>query len=436
MKKEQGDRLFWIWLSCALGEGSKWYPYLLERFISPFDIYKADEEELTALMPELSDHVRRALCNKSLERAYEIMEFCGRGGCSLLCYGDPNYPLSLRALDNPPLVLYYRGQLPDFQSKLCVAVVGTRSMSEYGKRTAYKIAYELAHAGAVIVGGMALGIDSVAAGGALEAGGQTVAVLGSGIDVTYPRQHTSFQATLEQRGVVMTEYAPGARPEGFHFPVRNRIISGLSQATLIIDAKEGSGSLITANLALSQGRAVYAVPANVGGPNSSGANNLIRDGARVALCADDVLKDFSLLYRHSIDTAKSASLGARSNFDAEALERLGVHLATVDEGPTAPKAVSRSARKTEKPAASSDGEQAKGRQGAVAPCPPDASAQALEGLGEREKRVFEHIPIDAPIGIDRLQGLGYSTGELLTSLSMLEIRGLVQMLPGGFYARA
>ena len=433
MDKQQGDRLFWIWLSQCLGEGSRWYPYLLERFITPFDIYKADEEELTELMPQMSGRLRQALCNKSLDKAYEILEFCRKGGCSLLCYGDAEYPLSLKALEDPPLVLYYRGVLPDFQNRLCVSVVGTRKMSEYGKRTAYKIAYEMAHAGAVIISGMALGIDSIAAGGALESGGQTVAVLGCGIDVAYPPQHATFKSTLEQRGAVITEYAPGARPLGFHFPMRNRIISGLSQATLVIDADERSGALITADLALSQGRAVYAVPANVGAPNSTGTNRLIRDGARVALCADDVLKDFSLLYRHSIDTAKTASLGAASNFNAEALARLGVRLSTVDEGPRPPSAPRRPTRKATGQTAAVQSEQPKQ---SVTPCPPDASAAALEGLSERERKVFEHIPMDAPVGIDRLQGLGYGTGELLTALSMLEICGLVQMLPGGLYARA
>ena len=447
MKIEQGDRLFWIWLSRRLGEGSRIYPELLERFISPYDIYKADEEELLSIMPNMSERVCRALCDKRLDEAYDIMGYCQRGGCSLLCYGDANYPLSLRSLEDPPLVLYYRGRLPDFQNELFIAMVGTRKMSEYGKRTSYKIAYELARAGAVIVSGMARGIDGVAAAAALEAGGKTVAFLGCGIDVAYPPEHTEFKRIIEQRGVVMTEYAPGARPERYHFPVRNRLISGLSQGTVIIDAREGSGSLITAERALTQGRALYAVPANVGGPNAAGANNLIRDGARVVLCADDILKDHSLLYRHIIQTDKSAALGTVSDYDESVLTRMGVYTQTVDGGEQTGKTPS-SARvaRAEKNGARN---QQRIKQAVHPlpsesatpspqhkPCPPDASIHALESLGERERRVFEHIPMDTPIGIDGLQTLGYSTGELLAALSMLEIQGLIQTLPGGLYARA
>lgn len=453
MQQKEQDILFWIWLSRRIGTGSKLYPVLLERFGSPYDIYNADEEEIAATLPELNVRVRRSLMDKNLDEAYEIAGYCRRNGYSILCFNDARYPLSYRSLTDPPLLLYYRGTLPDFQNKLCIAMVGTRKMSEYGRRIAYKIAYELAAAGVVIVSGMALGVDSVASCAALAAGGQTVAILGNGIDVAYPPEHASFKQIIEQRGLVMSEFAPGTEPRGANFPVRNRLISGLCQGTLVVEGPEGSGALITADRALSQGRDLFAVPANVGDPNASGVNRLIRDGARVVLCADDILGQYSLLYRHAARVTASASLGDRSNYNGEMLARMGVFSRTVDghERVSAAKDLSLASASNQeismvppvpkqplkkKNDSSLKREKESAVKTAVAPCAPDHSAQMLESLGERERRVFEAIPMDSPMSLDRLQSLGYHTGELLAALSLLEIRGLIQTLPGGLYCRA
>ena len=452
MQQQGKDILFWIWLSRRFGAGSKLYPVLLERFGTPYDIYNADEEEIAALMPELSLRERRALCDKNLDEAYDIAGYCKRGGYSILCYDDARYPLSYRSLSDPPLLLYYRGTLPDFQNRLCIAMVGTRKMSEYGRRIAYKIAYELAAAGVIIVSGMALGVDSVASCAALAAGGQTVAIFGNGIDVAYPPEHAGFKKILEQRALVMSEFAPGSEPKGSNFPIRNRLISGLCQGTLVVEGAEGSGALITADRALSQGRDLYAVPANIGDPNASGVNRLIRDGARVVLCADDILKQYSLLYRHTTSAASSASLGKRSDYDGEILTRMGVYSRTVGGHervsaatltPTQPSDEAKPEIKAPKPAPKSKKSEpratrpkAEAAPPKTVPCEADHSAEILQSLGERERAVFEAIPMDHPLAIDRLQSLGYSTGELLAALSLLEIRGLIQTLPGGLYCRA
>ncbi|MBR5615385.1 MAG: DNA-processing protein DprA [Clostridia bacterium] len=452
MQQQGKDILFWIWLSRRFGAGSKLYPVLLERFGTPYDIYNADEEEIAALMPELTLRERRALCDKNLDEAYDIAGYCKRGGYSILCYDDARYPLSYRSLSDPPLLLYYRGTLPDFQNRLCIAMVGTRKMSEYGRRIAYKIAYELAAAGVIIVSGMALGVDSVASCAALAAGGQTVAIFGNGIDVAYPPEHAGFKKILEQRALVMSEFAPGSEPKGSNFPIRNRLISGLCQGTLVVEGAEGSGALITADRALSQGRDLYAVPANIGDPNASGVNRLIRDGARVVLCADDILKQYSLLYRHTTSAASSASLGKRSDYDGEMLTRMGVYSRTVGGHervsaatltPTQPSDEAKPEIKASKPAPKSQKSEpratrpkAEAAPPKAVPCEADHSAEILQSLGERERAVFEAIPMDHPLAIDRLQSLGYSTGELLAALSLLEIRGLIQTLPGGLYCRA
>ncbi|MBO5898277.1 MAG: DNA-processing protein DprA [Clostridia bacterium] len=440
------DRLFWIWLSRRLGPGCRHYMALLERFHTPYEVFEASEDSLVEVCPELTARDLAALADKNLDEAYEIVGYCSRNGISLLCYDDPRYPLTYRSLVDPPLLLYYRGKLPDFQTKLHIAVVGTRKMSEYGRRTAYKIAYELAAAGTVIVSGMALGIDSVAACAALEAGGTTVAILGSGIDVPYPTEHAKFQEIIESRGVVMTEFAPGVRPLGHHFPMRNRLISGLAQGTLIVDADEGSGALITADRALAQGRALYAVPANIGDRNASGTNRLIREGAHVVLAAEDILNEYKLLYRGAIRFGQSATLGRKSDYNGEALARMGVYSRTVggnsripaqsgidtSDAPSAPTAPTRAPTPIRKAKAPVKEEQV----APTATVTADRSAELLATMGEREKRVFEAIPMDNPIAIDRLLSTGYGMGELLAALSLLEIKGLIQTLPGGLYCRA
>lgn len=445
MNEAKGDRLFWIWLSRRLGPGCKLYPALLDRFGTPYDIFNADDEEISATVPELDAKTRAILCDKNLDEAYEILGYCRRNGISLLCYDDPRYPLSYRSLKDPPLLLYCRGTMPDFQRRLHIAVVGTRRMSEYGRRTAYKIAYELAHAGAVIVSGMALGVDSVAACAAVEAGGMTVALLGNGIDISYPSEHAGFQKILEERGAVMTEYAPGVRPLRHHFPLRNRLISGLAQGTLVLDAAEGSGALITADRTLDQGRDLFAVPANIGDINAAGTNRLIREGARVALCADDILSQYTKLYRPTLRYTTSASLGRKSDYNGDALARMGVYSRTEDGYERVPaQALATETVQKEKSVKSRKKAPAKVRADKapepsapeVTPPRADHSAEKLASLSERERRVFEGIPMDHPVAIDRLQSLGYSTGELLTALSLLEIKGLIQTLPGGLYCRA
>jgi DNA processing protein len=454
MEQQSKDILFWIWLSRRFGAGSKYYPALLERFGTPYDIYNAEDEEIATLMPELPLRDRRALANKNLDEAYEIAGYCKRNNYGILCYGDAQYPLSYRSLSDPPLLLYYRGTLPDFQNRLCIAMVGTRRMSAYGCRMAYKIAYELAAAGVIVVSGMALGGDSVASCAALAAGGQTVAIFGNGIDVAYPSEHAGFKKILEQRAFVMSEYAPGTEPYPYNFPVRNRLISGLCQGVLVIEGAEGSGALITADRALTQGRDVYAIPANVDDRNASGVNRLIRDGARVALCADDILKQYSLLYRHTTGSITTASLGKRSDCNADMLDRMGVYAmaprgnaripasellgekSTSQPTPPTPPVAKRPV-KTPRSAPAPVAEQPKATAETKSePCKADHSAQILQSLGERERAVFEAIPMDHPLAIDRLQSLGYSTGELLAALSLLEIRGLIQTLPGGLYCRA
>ena len=203
--------------------------------------------------------------------------------------GDGAYPESLNEIKNPPPALYCCGNLKLLSSR-CVAVVGSRTTTVYGRRTAEAIGRCLGVAGITVVSGMALGIDASAHEGTLDAGGNTIAVLGCGPDVCYPRENKLLMADIQRRGLVVTEYPPGTEANRYHFPNRNRIISGLCEATIVVQARNRSGALITAELAAEQGREIFAVPGNIDSQYNLGNNRLIKEGVTPLICVDDILE--------------------------------------------------------------------------------------------------------------------------------------------------
>lgn len=452
------DRLFEIWFSLRCGVKNKEFQPLLEQYGTPYDLFNADEAELDKL--PCSFEFKRRLADKSLAQASHIMEYCRDHNVGLLFWQDENYPASLRPLRDPPVLLYYRGRLPDLSRNLCISVVGTRKMSEYGKRLAYKIGYELAAAGTVVVSGMALGNDSVAAAGAMAAGGSTVAVLGCGIDVTYPREHGRLYTEITARGAVITEFPPATQPEPHNFPIRNRIISGLSQGTVVVEGDLKSGALITARTAILQGRDIYAFPGNVGETNSAGSNQLISDGAAMVLRARDVLENYRLLYRDSLDFVKLQKAESRSDLKESELTRLGVCARTERPSQTASdagaqanasfptpassysretgRAASPTARSSDKPSPktpSKSSSVAAPASAAAAPAHGDASERVLRSLTDTQRRVFEALPLDHAVAIDYLSREGFTTAEIMAAMTILEIKGLTVTLPGGLYSR-
>jgi DNA processing protein len=202
---------------------------------------------------------------------------------------DAGYPPLLRELHDPPNQLYVRGETDGVLDSIAVAIVGARSCSHYGAQVARTLGRELASAGAVVVSGLARGVDAEAHRGALEAGGKTVAVLGCGIDRDYPRRHTELAARIEASGAIVSEYPPGIEPAPWRFPARNRIVAGLCLATVVVEARTRSGALITADFALELGREVFAVPGEITSGLSAGTNDLLRQGANPLLAAQDVL---------------------------------------------------------------------------------------------------------------------------------------------------
>lgn len=440
--------LYWIWLSLRLGAGSNRFVNLIERFGTPEAIFDAEPDELLSLCRELGEKTVDALLNRNLDEAYQIETYCAAHRIHILPFGSADYPKLLTNLKNPPIILYARGNVRGLDKKVSVAMVGTRSLTEYGRKTAYKIGYELARAGAVVVSGLALGIDSVSACGALDAGGFTVAVLGSGLDSVYPAAHKPLAAEIAKKGLLLSEYPPLVGPTRQAFPMRNRIISGLALGTVVIEADEHSGSLITARDAILQGRNVFAVPGNVDAKNALGTNALIKDGATPITCAADILETYRYLYRGMIDVTELKRASMRSELIPGALAKHGVN-----EGEEAPlpkkkeeEALSRLLHTHKKV----DGETVKAVSGereypqsdpSVLPvqsspkAEADASVAALAELDENTRRVLEQMPVGQPVSVDYVCSFGFEVSEVMVAFSMLEFYGLAEPYPGGLYCR-
>lgn len=464
----------WVWLSLKCRPGGTEILTLVERFKTVDAIYDADFDQY--IDAGIGERFAEELCDKSTMQAAKTVGYCQMNQIGILCYDDFAYPSALRSLKNPPAVLYYMGRLPDLNKRLCISIVGTRKMSEYGMHAAYKIAYETASSGAVVVSGMALGIDGIASCAAIAAKGLTVAVLGCGIDIAYPKEHSKLKEIIKQNGAVISEYPPATEPRGMNFPVRNRIISGISQGVVVVDADVSSGAMITAKHAILQGRDVYAVPGNIDAENSSGTNSLIRDGAQAVLCGNDIIRNYAFIYRDRIDMLRLRKSEERSAFDPEYVKNMGINMRSVgghaenrvnaepsnsakerpNEGRKEPlripfgKAQLGDKKPLSKSAAASS---SAARKAPIASSSPkenvadreknfenkasggDNSSKILEGLNEKQRRVFEEMPLDHAVTVDYLTKTGFSLGEVISALTVLEIKGLVSSLPGALYVR-
>ena len=281
---------YWIWLAEKRGVRRQTKLALTQRFETPEELYYAETDEVL-LTEGITREEAAALEDKDLRRAEEILEVCERQDYRILTIADAAYPRRLRNIFDPPILLYCRGRLPLMDEEAAIAVVGTRSYTPYGALCAGKLGGQLAAGGAVIVTGLAYGIDSLAARAALRNGGRVLGVLGCGLDVVYPRGCEELYEDVAAAGALITEYAPGTLPLSGNFPVRNRILSGRSVAVLVVEAPERSGALITAGTALEQGREVFAVPGPIDAPGSVGCNRLLRDGAGLVSDGWDLLRE-------------------------------------------------------------------------------------------------------------------------------------------------
>ena len=385
---------YWLWLTELPGLTNQTRLALLRHFPTPEDVYYADPEEV--LLTEGITRAQAALLkNKDLSAADRILADCQRLNIQLLTIQDAAYPSRLKNIYDPPCLLYVKGRLPVFDEEVAVAVVGTRDCTPYGVTCAEKLGYGLTRGGGLVVTGLARGIDAAATRGALRAGGVTSAVVGNGLDVHYPPESRYLYEDVAAAGVLLSEYPPGAEPAGWHFPVRNRILSGLCIATLVVEAPERSGALITAGTALEQGREVFAVPGPIDAPTSVGCNQLIRDGGGLVSEAWDLLREYESRFPDRL--------------------RPG-------EAKHQPSIVGYQARQKTEPK----------------PVPPSVSLSCNDlSLTDDQITLLRALPEEEPMLVDDLIELtDLPTRRVLSALTVLEIEHLIEQHSGKRYTRA
>lgn len=287
-------RVYEVWIQQALGAGSVKPKRILELYKSLPDFYEAGRRSWR-LDGFFTERDLDRLSSYTLSKAEALLEYCEKLGLQVITPDCTAYPTLLKEIHSPPRALYVKGELPDFNRIPAIAVVGTRKASPSGKRAADLLSFDLASAGIVVVSGGALGVDSAAHQGALRAGGKTVCVLGCGIGYPYLMKNAGLRECISQSGALLSEYPPDTPATSATFPIRNRIISGLSVGVLVVEAAAKSGSLITANCALEQGRDVFAVPNEIFSPVSQGVNHLLQCGAKPVCQAQDIVEEY--LYR-------------------------------------------------------------------------------------------------------------------------------------------
>ena len=403
------DREIWIWLSLHFGAGTSIYQKLYNHFGSVSAIYDCDDADAD-LISWLPSHHKKKLLDKNLDHAHEVMDWCDYYDVNIVTPADENYPFPLRALKNYPAALYYKGVLPDFKNELCISVVGTRNHTMEGQRNAYNLGFGLAKGGAIVVSGMAKGIDCIAQKGALYAGGFSVAVLGCGIDVVYPRENAPLMDKLMRVGTVLTEFPPKTPPNGSNFPIRNRLISALSAATVVVEADINSGALITARLALEQGKTLFAYPGPVNSNYSKGTNRLLSDGAKVATEAIDVLEQF-------MDVFPKINLSASK--ERPVINRVANKVAA---NGVQPEKFYSNLIPTENKQASKVNNDVK-------------EPFNINLLNEVECKIYNAMEPNTPVTLEYFSKLDIEVAELASILTILEIKGAIECVPGGFYIK-
>ncbi len=377
MREEIAD---WVGLNMIRGIGPLLANKLLREFRTPANIFTASRRllERHGLGVET---IRELHGGEVLERAAAEIERAEALGIRLVVLADEEYPPLLREIHDPPLALYIRGNREAVLAQPCLAVVGARRSSSYGVNAARSLARELAGSGMTIVSGLARGVDGAAHRGALEAGGLTVAVVGTGLDSTYPREHASLAEEIVATGALISEFPLGTPPLPQNFPYRNRILSGISFGVLVVEAAEHSGSLITARLATEQGREVFAVPGNITSQTSFGPNYLIKDGAKLVQCGNDVL--------------------------VELPRRMRERLAGIEWGDDAVTGVPRA----------------------------QATLESLL-LSDSERRIYDLLSADVPAHVDQLLiASGLAASEMMSALLALEMKDRITQLPGKSFLR-
>ncbi|MBQ9280503.1 MAG: DNA-processing protein DprA [Clostridia bacterium] len=269
---------YWLWFASIEMLGSVKKQKLLEKYQSPENIYYLEKEKIMQISGIGEKIWNNINLSKDISKINKIQDFMNKHHIHQLNIDDEEYPKGLKNIYDPPITLFYVGNIELLKNK-CIAVVGSRAATEYGKNVAFHIANELSQNDYTVVSGLAAGIDGAAHRGAVHNSNSTIAVIGSGLDYTYPIENYSLYGEIARKGLILTEYIVGTKPLSCNFPARNRIISGISEGVIVVEASKKSGSLITVDFALEQGKNVYAVPGNINSFNSIGTNELMKDGA-------------------------------------------------------------------------------------------------------------------------------------------------------------
>lgn len=380
---------YWLWLTTRWGLSRRDAYLTVRHFPTPEAAYYADSEAYEAI-EGLRDI--RPLLDKDLSRPQEILEDCYEKGISLLTYQDAAYPHRLKNIYDPPLILYYRGSLPDLNGPV-VSVVGTRKASAYGLLHAKRLSYALSRCGCIVVSGGALGVDAAAMEGALTGGSPVVGVMGCGVDILYPKQNRGILEDTIRYGCLLSEYPPGTQVRPEQFPIRNRLISGLGLGVLVVEAPERSGAMITVRNALEQGRDVFTIPANLGVSTCSGNLRLLREGAVLVRDVWDILQEYEAVYPERF-----------SGKDCSNLDAMDLPVVEPDQSPPQRTAAPKSALR-----------------------PP-------AGLSTEEEALVHLLTAGPQMTDDLVEELELPAGQLMAMLTMLEVKGIVQRLSVGEYA--
>jgi len=404
-----------IWLSLVNGLSKKKKAMLLEKMGSAEVIYSSYASVIMKALPKgTSPQEVEGLWDKNMREVRAILEACSKCRATPIDYLDRRYPAILRSIPDPPTVLYVRGNLPDLTGVSTVAIVGQRKATVSGLANASQIAYDLARNGVAVISGMAAGVDGAAHRGAIDGGGLTVAVLGTPIDKCYPYEHRRLMSEIISTGAVISEYPPGSQTHKGSFISRNRIISGMSQGVLVVEAKNKSGSLVTAARAVEQNRDVYAIPGPIDSDDHVGTNQLIREGAALVTSAADILNELKMARTEA--PAKSISLPKQPEF------REGTYISDLFR----PNSISEYELQEKDDKAAEDYEYVIQHISEPEPAADDRDPQdraVLEAIGK-----ISHL--DAIV-----ERTGMDVGDVLARLTMLEIMGEVAQRPGNYYER-
>jgi len=327
-REEIAEKSLWVSLGSISGIGSQTFCHLLKAFGSPHNIYAASLSQLKEIV---SANIANAISNgASQEPSGELTQWLSAPNNHLVTLADPEYPKALLEISDPPPYLYAKGNLA-LLNQPSIAIVGSRNASVQGEKNAEAFAYDLCQHGLCIVSGLALGIDGAAHCGALKANGATIAVVGTGLDIVYPSKHRELAHQIVERGLILSEFPLGTPSKPQNFPKRNRIISGLSLGCLVVEANVQSGSQITARMAAEQGREIFAIPGSIHSPMSKGCHQLIKQGAKLVDCIQDITEELKLQSR--LNTTPSSTQAQPNSISTNSPEQLLLDTMGFDPAP-------------------------------------------------------------------------------------------------------